>query len=133
MTGLARLFATLLVAVVGAWPSPAAAIEVDLELVLAVDVSRSIDDDEFELQRQGYADAFMHPSVINAIQSNPHHRIAVTFIEWAGADFQNVVLPWTVISDAESGALFPGSSVSSPRAIRARTCSRSAIAAITSG
>ena len=79
---------------------------VDLELVLAVDVSRSIDDDEYNLQKTGYADAFTHPSVLSAIQANPHHRIAVTFVEWAGADFQKVIIPWTVVSDAESGQLF---------------------------
>lgn len=85
---------------------PLAAEDVDLALVLAVDVSRSIDDEEYALQRQGYAQAFSHPSVISAIQSSPNRRIAVTFIEWAGADFQRTVIPWTVISDAESGALF---------------------------
>lgn len=95
---------------------PAVAEEVDLELVLAVDVSRSIDDEEFTLQRDGYARAFMHPSVIDAIQSNPHRRVAVTFIEWAGADFQKVVVPWTVVSDAESGALFAEAIEREPRA-----------------
>jgi hypothetical protein len=44
--------------------------------------------------------------VIQAIQSSPNRRIAVTFVEWAGSDFQRVVVPWTVISDPESGALF---------------------------
>jgi hypothetical protein len=128
MTGLARWFvAVALFTLAAFWPSGAAAIDVDLELVLAVDVSRSIDDDEFELQRQGYADAFMHPSVINAIQSNPHHRIAVTFIEWAGADFQNVVLPWTVISDAESGALFAEQLLAAKRSFRGWTSLSGAI------
>jgi Protein of unknown function (DUF1194) len=98
------LLGIVLVALAAAWP--AAAEEVDLELVLAVDVSRSIDDEEFALQRQGYAQAFTHPSVIHAIQSNSRGRIAVTFIEWAGADFQKIVVPWTIVSDAESGALF---------------------------
>lgn len=89
--------------------------DVDLALVLAVDVSRSIDDDEFTLQRQGYAEAFTHPAVIQAIQANPHRRIAVTFVEWAGADFQRVVVPWTVVSDAESGALFSEAIMREPR------------------
>ena len=78
---------------------------VDLELVLAVDVSRSVDDEEYNLQKTGYADAFTHPAVLSAIQANPHHRIAVTLVEWAGADFQKVIIPWTVVSDAESGQL----------------------------
>lgn len=127
MTGLARFIAAFSLILAGAWPGTAAAMDVDLELVLAVDVSRSIDDDEFELQRQGYADAFMHPSVINAIQSNVHHRIAVTFIEWAGADFQNVVLPWTVISDAESGALFAEQLLAAQRSFRGWTSISGAI------
>lgn len=99
------LFAALLLGL-ASWAQPAAAEEVDLQLVLAVDVSRSIDDEEYALQRRGYAQAFVHPSVIQAIQSNPNGRIAVTFVEWAGADFQKVIVPWTVISDPESGALF---------------------------
>jgi hypothetical protein len=95
---------------------PALAAEVDLQLVLAVDVSRSIDDQEFTLQRQGYAQAFTHPSVIQAIQANLHGRIAVTFVEWAGSDFQRVIVPWTVVSDPESGALFAEAINREPRA-----------------
>jgi hypothetical protein len=116
MTTVRALLFAVLIALAAPWPTTAAAEEVDLELVLAVDVSRSIDDDEFSLQRQGYAEAFTHPSVIQAIQSNPHRRIAVTFIEWAGADFQKVVVPWTVVSDPESGALFAEAIQREPRA-----------------
>jgi len=88
---------------------------VDLELVLAVDVSRSIDEEEYNLQKRGYADAFNHPAVLSAIQANPHHRIAVTLVEWAGADFQKVIIPWTVISDAESGHLMGEAIRQAPR------------------
>ena len=101
-----RLFigvSAILLALAAADLAVALPMTVDLELVLAVDVSRSIDDDEYNLQKQGYADAFTHPAVLSAIQANPHHRIAVTMVEWAGADFQKVVVPWTVISDPESG------------------------------
>jgi hypothetical protein len=108
------LFAAILLGL-ASWAQPAAAEDVDLQLVLAVDVSRSIDDDEFALQRQGYAQAFTHPSVIQAIQSNANRRIAVTFVEWAGSDFQKVVVPWTVISDPESGALFSEAIAREPR------------------
>lgn len=93
----------------------AAPLPVDLELVLAVDVSRSVDDEEYRLQKHGYADAFQHPAVLNAIQANPHHRIAVTLVEWAGADFQKVIVPWTVVSDAESGLLFSEAIRQAPR------------------
>ena len=89
--------------------------DVDLSLVLAVDVSRSIDDDEFVLQRRGYADAFTNAAVINAIRSTPRHKIAVLFVEWAGADFQRVVVPWTVVSDGESGQLFAEAILREPR------------------
>lgn len=88
---------------------------VDLELVLAVDVSRSVDDEEYNLQKQGYADAFNHPAVLNAIQANPHHRIAVTLVEWAGADFQKVIIPWTIVSDPESGSLLSEAIRQAPR------------------
>jgi Protein of unknown function (DUF1194) len=101
LLGLVTLFAAM---AFGA--SPARAEAVDLELVLAVDVSRSIDEEEWELQRQGYAEAFMHPAVIRAIQSNPLQRIAVAYVEWGGADYQRLVIPWTVVSDAGSGERF---------------------------
>ena len=116
MTAVRSIFVAAMLGIATAWLAPAVAEEVDLHLVLAVDVSRSIDDDEFNLQRQGYAQAFTHPSVIQAIQSNPHRRIAVAFVEWAGADFQKVVVPWTVVSDPESGALFSEAINREPRA-----------------
>jgi hypothetical protein len=89
--------------------------EVDLELVLAVDVSRSVDDQEFDLQRRGYARAFSHPTVIKAIQSNGLRRIAVAFVEWSGAEFQRTVIPWTPVSDEESGALLAERIAREPR------------------
>lgn len=89
--------------------------EVDLELVLAVDVSRSVDDQEFDLQRRGYAQAFTHPTVIKAIQSNGLRKIAVAFVEWSGAEFQRTVVPWTPVSDGESGALLAERILQPPR------------------
>jgi hypothetical protein len=88
---------------------------VDLELVLAVDVSRSVDDEEAALQREGYAEAFLHPAVINAIQSNPNRRIAVAYVEWAGTHYQKLSIPWTIVSDAESGSRFSAIIMSQPR------------------
>jgi hypothetical protein len=82
-------------------------IDVDLELVLAVDVSRSMDRDEQELQRQGYVSAFRHPEVIRAITAGAYGQIAVTYVEWAGIGMQTLVVPWTVIAgraDSESFA-----------------------------
>ncbi len=111
-----RLLAVLLFATL--WGAAAAAepVAVDLELVLAVDVSRSIDEDEYALQKRGYAEAFVNPAVLNAILANPNRRIAVTMVEWAGADFQRVVVPWTLVSDEESGRLLSDAIQRAPRA-----------------
>jgi hypothetical protein len=111
---LLRVLAIVALAMV-APGSMAAPLTVDLELVLAVDVSRSVDDEEYQLQKIGYAQAFQHPAVLSAIQANPHHRIAVTLVEWAGADFQKVIVPWTVVSDSESGQLFGEAIRQAPR------------------
>ena len=84
-----------------ALPAASADVEVDLELVLAVDVSRSMDLDEQQLQRNGYIEAFQHPEVIQAIQSGSLGRIAVTYFEWAGPGFQALVAPWALIANAK--------------------------------
>ena len=98
-------------------PSCLGAVEaVDLELVLAVDVSRSIDDREFELQRRGYAQALMHPTVLQAIHATATQRIAVTFVEWSGSDFQKIVVPWATISDEVSAKQFAHHVLNEPRA-----------------
>ncbi len=77
---------------------------VDLELVLAVDISRSMDFDEHTLQRNGYVDAFRHKDVIDALMSGPHGRIAVTYMEWANDARQ--VIPWTIIDSAAAASTF---------------------------
>lgn len=94
----------------------AAAEAVDLELVLAVDVSRSIDEREYELQRRGYADALRHPTVLQAIRATASGRIAVTLVEWSGSDFQKIVVPWMTISDSASADQFVARLVAEPRA-----------------
>ncbi|HSO46621.1 MAG TPA: DUF1194 domain-containing protein [Rhizobiaceae bacterium] len=86
--------------------APAAQDSVDLELVLAVDVSRSMDFVEQQLQREGYSQAFRSPEVIEAITSGLTGRIAVTYMEWAGDTIQRVVVPWTIIHDAGTAAGF---------------------------
>ena len=89
------------------WPLTAVAAdaEVDLELVLAVDVSRSMDIDELDVQREGYVAAFLHQDVIKAITSGPVGRIAVTYIEWAGPQSQTTVIPWTLNEPADLEAV----------------------------
>lgn len=98
---IAALLAPLL-----AGPSIAQDLAVDLELVLAVDVSRSMDSEEQELQRLGYAEALTHPDVIQAISLGAYGRIALTYVEWAGAGHQTVLVPWQVVSDLASARDF---------------------------
>jgi hypothetical protein len=89
-----------------AWVHPGPALAqtaADLELVIAVDVSLSMDLDEQRLQRDGYVAAFRDPEVHKAITLGPNGRIAVTYVEWAGPPTQQVVIPWTTI-DAPAGA-----------------------------
>lgn len=94
---------------------------VDVALVLAADVSRSIDADEFHLQRQGYAVALASPSVLQAIHAGAHGAIAVSFVEWSGADEQAVVVDWAVIRDAEGAAAFAEKLKDAPRSFVGRT------------
>jgi hypothetical protein len=86
--------------------SPAWAMPVDLELVLAVDVSPSVDDFEAAQQRNGYLGALTHPAVISAVQSGLFGRIAITYVEWAGQDYQRTVVDWTLIQDGDSARSF---------------------------
>lgn len=101
-----RALIPLLFATAFSIPASAADLPVDLELALAVDVSRSVDDEEAALQRRGYIEAFRHPSIIDAIRAGPLGRIAVTYYEWAGYTRIRPVVPWTVISDAASAERF---------------------------
>ncbi|WEK49957.1 MAG: DUF1194 domain-containing protein [Candidatus Kaistia colombiensis] len=95
------LIATVMMAV-APLPARAQEVPVDLELILAVDVSRSMDADEQALQRQGYIAALHHPDVIAAIQSGPTGRIAIAYFEWSGFESQAIVVPWSLVNDAES-------------------------------
>jgi hypothetical protein len=78
--------------------APARAEEpVDVLLVLAVDVSRSVDEDEARLQREGYRNAVSDPLVVEAIRGGMIGAIGIAYVEWAGAEYQRLVLPWTRI------------------------------------
>lgn len=86
-------------------PQPAQAPErkpVDVELVLAVDVSYSMDLEELALQREGYADAIVSKDFLQALKTGPTGRIAVAYFEWAAASDQKIVLPWQIIDGPES-------------------------------
>jgi hypothetical protein len=108
---IALLALGLLAGVVNA-PASARADEVDMALVLAVDVSGSIDTERFNIQRDGYAAAFTNPQVLAAIATGPRGAIAVTFVEWSGPGHEEQTVGWTVIRDAGSSAGF-GSAIKS--------------------
>ncbi len=94
----------VLLLVVIVQPATAQEIPVDVELVLAVDVSASIDGGEVNLQRVGYVQALTDPRVIGAMLSGPLGRVAVTYVEWSVT--QRVTVGWTVISSAADAAAF---------------------------
>ena len=91
--------------------------EVDLQLILAVDCSRSIDSEEFALQTEGYVAAFLHPAIARAIQSGPQRRIAVTYVQWAGPTTQIPVVDWTIIDGPQTAALFAQRIGETPRQV----------------
>lgn len=92
-----------------------AAEAVDLLLVLAVDVSRSIDEEEARLQREGYRAAMSDPAVVSAIAGGATGAIAVAYFEWAHRDYQQLVLPWTRLGGAEDAAAWSARLARSPR------------------
>jgi hypothetical protein len=79
---------------------------VDVELVIAVDISRSMDAEEFRVQRAGYVDAIRDPEFIRAATLGSNRRIAVTYVEWSSRLTQKVVVPWQLIDSEESAAAF---------------------------
>ncbi|HEY1432997.1 MAG TPA: DUF1194 domain-containing protein [Stellaceae bacterium] len=100
---------------------------VDLELILAADVSRSIDDAEFDLQRKGYAAALTDPRVLAAIHGRSGAAIGVSFIEWSGDEDQQVVVDWTEIRDEEDAGSMAAAILAAPRSFMGRTSISAAI------
>jgi hypothetical protein len=87
---------------------------VDLELILAVDCSGSVDEIEAQLQREGYIAALTSERVLNAIRSGENRRIAVAYIEWAGETYQRTIVDWTIIEDAASAKAVTDKVAASP-------------------
>jgi hypothetical protein len=75
---------------------------VDVELILAVDVSYSMDMDELAIQREGYAEAIVSKEFLQALKSLPNGRISVTYFEWAASSDQKIIIPWRVIDGPET-------------------------------
>ena len=101
--------------------------EVDLALVLAVDISYSMDPEEQALQREGFAQAFRSPLVHEAIRDGLLGRIAVTYMEWAGAYDQKVIVPWAILDNPESILAFADKIASTPLRRAQRTSLSGAI------
>ena len=99
----------------------AAAEPVDLLLVFAADVSRSVDGPKFQLQREGYAAALSDPRVQQAIKSGRHGRIAVCLVEWSGLASQKVVVDWTLIDGPQAAQQFGDRLLETPRSFADRT------------
>ena len=109
MLSIPRLMTTLMLAggilLLNGAAAPAET-RVDLALVLAVDVSFSMEPDEQDLQRHGFVEAFQSPEVHQAIRQGVLGRIAVVYVEWSGAFDQQIIVPWTVIEQPADGLAF---------------------------
>lgn len=89
---------------------------VDVALVLAVDVSRSVDEDEARLQREGYRNAITDPRLLEAIRGGMMGSVAIAYVEWAGIEYQRLVLPWTRIGNRMEAEVWASALAESPRA-----------------
>jgi hypothetical protein len=116
---LASMAASLLLPSLAA--TPARADDVDVALVLVTDVSRSIDDSEYALEKNGYASAFTNPKVLEAIHGGPAGKIAVAYVEFASSFEVRTVLDWTVIGDRASAQAFIDRLSAAPRSFWGRT------------
>jgi hypothetical protein len=121
MTRVIRSLLALAALAILSIPSARAAEPVDLLLVLASDVSRSVDHPKFLLQREGYAAAISDPQVLDAIKSGPHQKIAVAFVEWSGFGAQKLVIGWTKIDGPAAARKFGDQLLELPRSFADRT------------
>ena len=92
-----------------------AAEQVDLLLALAMDVSRSMSQPKFQLQREGYAAAIANPQVLDAIKSGPHQKIAICFIDWSAPAEQKLVIDWSILDGPASARRFADLIAQAPR------------------
>src|SRR5579863_1438343 len=126
-----RAFVVPLLAALAFMPQPVSSAagqqEVDLKLVLAVDVSGSIDNDELQVERQGTADAFTQPEVIRAIQNGSLGRIAVAMIDFSSNPYNKIVADWHIIRDRQSALEFAELIRKLPRSVGHRTSISSAL------
>ena len=121
-----RFFASVVLGVLLQAPA-AARPEVDVALVLAVDISNSMDPEEQALQREGFVAAFRSPLVHEAIRKGALGRVAVAYMEWAGTVTQQVIVPWTVIENSDEALQFADHLAASPIRRAPRTSISAAI------
>ena len=98
-----------------------APVAVDAAIVLAADVSRSIDDEEFALERRGYGEAIQSQQLLDAISTGAHGAIALAYVEWAGDGEERVVVDWAVIRGATDARAFVAALTAAPRSFIGRT------------
>lgn len=103
-------------AALAAAPARAGPEPVDVLLVLAVDVSRSIDEDEARLQREGYRSAVSDPRVVEVIRRGMIGAIGIAYVEWAGVEYQRLVIPWTRIASQADADAWAEALAQAPRA-----------------
>ena len=109
----------LLLSDVGA--GAAETIKVDLELVIATDVSRSIDEEEARLQREGVAAALRSPYVLAAIRSGYNKKIAIAYIDYSSSDYNEIIVDWRIINDKASADGFADALIKQPLTFGRRT------------
>jgi len=121
------LFCACLVLLATLPTSTPAQTPIDLNLVLAIDCSQSVDDAEFALQVEGTASALRSEEILQAIQAEPFGAIAVTVVQWSGENSQIVAIPWTLVRDRESAAALADEVADLPRLTRDGATSISAL------
>jgi hypothetical protein len=125
---IAKILFTMIFAAVAMRPAAVrAGDDVDLLLILAADVSRSIDSAKFQLQREGYAAAISNPRVLDTIRSGHNGRIGLSFVEWSGVGAQHVVIDWMTVGDAATAKDFGDRLIEAPRSFADRTSISGAI------
>ena len=100
---------------------------VDVELVLAADVSFSMGKDKLAIRREGYAQAIVSKEFLEALKTGPNGKLAITYVEWAASDYQKVIVPWRVIDGPEAAAAVAAEIMKGPAVLQSRTSISAAI------
>src|SRR5713226_5862252 len=100
---------------------------VDVELVIAVDVSYSMDMDELAVQREGYAQAIVSKDFLQALKNGPNSKVAITYFEWSASSDQKIIIPWRVIDGPETADAVANEILKTPARRGSRTSISGAI------